>query len=120
MLILHTICFVFLVFVYVCAQVFGKVVGGLDTLFEMEKVKTADKDRPISDIVINNITIFVDPYMDVISAEEERKAAAAAEEERLRKEKEAEVRQRTVHRAGVGKYISTFDVGEFVFLSLFD
>lgn len=44
--------------------VFGKVVGGLDTLTAMEQIEVDNKDRPIEDIVIERASVFVDPYQE--------------------------------------------------------
>lgn len=44
--------------------VFGRVVGGLDTLANMERVEVDNKDRPIEDIVIEKAQVFVDPYQE--------------------------------------------------------
>ncbi|KAK4749439.1 hypothetical protein SAY87_026888 [Trapa incisa] len=42
--------------------VFGGVVGGLTTLSAMEKVPVDDDDRPLEEIKIINVTVFVNPY----------------------------------------------------------
>lgn len=43
--------------------IFGKVVGGLDILSRLENVEVNDGDkRPIEDIVIKEIAVFVDPF----------------------------------------------------------
>lgn len=42
--------------------VFGKVVGGVETLSEMERIEVDNKDRPIEDIVFIKGQVFVDPY----------------------------------------------------------
>lgn len=42
--------------------IFGRVVGGMETLSEMEKIEVDNQDRPIEDIVILKAQIFVDPY----------------------------------------------------------
>lgn len=44
--------------------VFGKLVGGMETLLEMEKIEVDNKDRPIEDIVIVKAQVFVDPYQE--------------------------------------------------------
>lgn len=38
-------------------SLFGKVVGGLDVVDQMEKVQTGPGDRPAEDVVINSVTI---------------------------------------------------------------
>lgn len=45
--------------------IFGKLVGGMETLNAMERVGTDKKDRPVEDIVIEAAQIFADPYADV-------------------------------------------------------
>jgi len=37
--------------------IFGKVVGGIDVVHAISKVKTDPNDRPLKDVVINKITI---------------------------------------------------------------
>jgi len=91
--------------------IFGKLVGGLETLTEMERVEVDNKDRPIEDIIIQSIQIFVDPYQEV---DEQLAAARQAEIEKLRKEKEELAKKKSnakkqplkVYREGVGKYLT--------------
>ncbi len=45
--------------------VFGKIVGGIDTLASMERTETDNKDKPIEDIVIERTSVFVDPFTEV-------------------------------------------------------
>ena len=45
--------------------VFGKLVGGLDTLANVERVETDNKDRPIEDLYIEKTIVFVDPFTEV-------------------------------------------------------
>lgn len=54
--------------------VFGMVVGGLPTLAVMEKVPVDDDDRPLEEIKINSVSIFVNPYTEPDEEEEEEKA----------------------------------------------
>lgn len=42
--------------------IFGKVVGGMETLTEMEKIEVDNKDRPIEDIILMRTEIFVNPF----------------------------------------------------------
>ena len=42
--------------------IFGRVVGGLDVLQKMENVPVDGSDRPIKDIVMENVVVFVDPF----------------------------------------------------------
>ncbi|XP_064424079.1 RING-type E3 ubiquitin-protein ligase PPIL2 isoform X2 [Latimeria chalumnae] len=93
--------------------VFGRIVGGFETLTAMENVETDPKtDRPKEDIQIERTTVFVDPF-------EEADAQVAAEREQARKEEEEEKAKAMVvlpksntsqvpktYRQGVGKYIN--------------
>lgn len=91
--------------------IFGKLVGGLDTLTEMERVEVDNKDAPIEDIVIQSAQIFVDPYQE---ADEQLAGERQAELERLQKEKEELTKKKSnakkqplkVYREGVGKYLT--------------
>ncbi|KAF4402035.1 hypothetical protein G4B88_017547 [Cannabis sativa] len=57
--------------------VFGGVVGGLTTLATMEKVPVDDDDRPLEEIKITGVSVFVNPYSE--PDEEEEKEAAENE-----------------------------------------
>uniref|UniRef100_A0A5B7BCV8 Putative peptidyl-prolyl cis-trans isomerase CYP65 isoform X2 n=1 Tax=Davidia involucrata TaxID=16924 RepID=A0A5B7BCV8_DAVIN len=54
--------------------VFGGVVGGLTALSAMEKVPVDDNDRPVEEIRITSVTIFVNPYTQPDEEGEEEKA----------------------------------------------
>ncbi|XP_043282893.1 RING-type E3 ubiquitin-protein ligase PPIL2 [Venturia canescens] len=92
--------------------VFGKIVGGLETLNAMEKIEVDNKDRPIEDIILQRAQVFVDPYQE---ADQQLASERAAELERA--EQEAKKQQRIdraetsntskVYRSGAGKYIKT-------------
>ncbi|KFP07759.1 Peptidyl-prolyl cis-trans isomerase-like 2, partial [Calypte anna] len=92
--------------------VFGRVVGGFETLTAMENVESDPKtDRPKEEIRIEATTVFVDPY-------EEADAQVAAEREKVQLEEEAaktkaevvplkkEVQTPKTYRQGIGKYIN--------------
>ncbi|NXU71683.1 PPIL2 ligase, partial [Oreotrochilus melanogaster] len=92
--------------------VFGRVVGGFETLTAMENVESDPKtDRPKEEIRIEATTVFVDPY-------EEADAQVAAEREKVQLEEEAaktkaevvplkkEVQAPKTYRQGIGKYIN--------------
>ena len=62
--------------------VFGRVVGGFETLTAMERVSTDDEDRPVQEVKIMGGTVFVNPYKDLLEEEKRKieakeKAAAA-------------------------------------------
>ncbi|KIH93696.1 peptidyl-prolyl cis-trans isomerase-like 2 [Sporothrix brasiliensis 5110] len=67
--------------------IFGQVVDGLDVLDRMETapVDKAKGDRPIDDIVIHDVVVYVDPFDEFLS--EKRKADKA-------EEKKAEIQRR--------------------------
>lgn len=90
---------------------FGKIVGGLDTLNAIEKVEVDNKDRPIEDIIVQRAQVFVDPYQE---ADEQLVAERTAEAERLAQEasqnKAADKANKSgdahkVYRSGIGKYV---------------
>ncbi|CAF0831224.1 unnamed protein product [Adineta steineri] len=102
--------------------VFGRIVGGIDTLSTMEAIPTDAKDRPQSDIIIEDTIVFVNPYDEVdaqLKSERERQDKREAEEQRVnstvRSVKSTAVATTTksstdppanqVFRSGVGKYI---------------
>ncbi|XP_014477637.1 PREDICTED: peptidyl-prolyl cis-trans isomerase-like 2 [Dinoponera quadriceps] len=90
--------------------VFGKIVGGFDTLNAIEKVEVDNKDRPIEDIVLQGVQVFVDPFQE---ADEQLASERAAETERLAQEanqknsadKTDKNEIQKVYRSGIGKYV---------------
>ncbi|CAI5471266.1 unnamed protein product [Closterium sp. Yama58-4] len=69
-------------------SVFGRVVGGMETLTAMERSAVDDKDRPLKPITIESITVFVNPYTEVDAEAEAEEAAVREKEEKERKGKE--------------------------------
>eukprot|EP00301_Raphidiophrys_heterophryoidea_P005256 c12228_g1_i5.p1 GENE.c12228_g1_i5~~c12228_g1_i5.p1 ORF type:complete len:562 (-),score=131.38 c12228_g1_i5:205-1854(-) len=51
--------------------VFGRVVGGLEVLDLMEKVKVDKNDKPLEDITILSTVVFVNPFDEMLKAEKE-------------------------------------------------
>ncbi|KAG8224200.1 hypothetical protein J437_LFUL002654 [Ladona fulva] len=92
-------------------SVFGRVVGGLDSLGAIEKIETDNKDRPIEDIILESARVFVNPFEEADEqlaaerAEETKKAAAAAAAAALKQPKRDKSGNLKVFRSGVGKYI---------------
>jgi len=91
--------------------IFGKVVGGMETLSAMEKIEVDNKDRPIEDIIFMKAEIFSNPFdeVDAILDEERAKLRAAAGEEQERlagKTKPRPPPDFKVYKEGVGKYIN--------------
>lgn len=93
--------------------IFGKLVGGLDTLNEMEKIEVDNKDRPIEDIIVEKAHIFVDPFQEADEmlakerADEVEKQQKAITDEKKRKERTQPLK---VFRTGIGKYLNTTTV----------
>ncbi|KAI3372527.1 hypothetical protein L3Q82_023007, partial [Scortum barcoo] len=93
--------------------VFGRIVGGFETLTAMENVESDPKtDKPKSEIKIISATVFVDPYEEAdaqIAAEREKELQKQEEERQqtsiaLKKAKEEQAPK--TFKAGVGKYIN--------------
>jgi peptidyl-prolyl cis-trans isomerase-like protein 2 len=98
--------------------IFGRVVGGLDTLSRLENVKGDDKDKPIEDIQLKDIVVFVDPFEEFQKQRSENEAAEREQEaikkaggtdedkttwtgKRIRADGKVEQRE----TGGVGKYL---------------
>ncbi|CAG0918790.1 unnamed protein product [Notodromas monacha] len=97
-------------------SVFGKVVGGLDNLTDIENVGTDNEDRPVEDIIVLNAQVFVDPFQEVdeLLAKEREAEAKKKEEEKEEYELGVHGKKRAdskssaepkVFRSGVGRYI---------------
>lgn len=98
--------------------IFGRVVGGMETLTKLEKLPTDKEDRPTEPVTLNGGSVFINPFegldekMAAAHAKEADPGAALAEE----KAKTASIDQEawfnnsvalpTAHRAGIGKYIA--------------
>lgn len=59
--------------------IFGRVVGGLDTLTRIENVEVGEGDRPVQDVVMRELVVFVDPFDE---ARRERRESDEREIER--------------------------------------
>ncbi|KAL8584776.1 hypothetical protein ACOMHN_035695 [Nucella lapillus] len=93
--------------------VFGRLVGGLETLDAMEKVEVDKKDKPKEEMKIESCTIFVNPYEEadkqLAKEREEEIAQQKAEEEaakRKKRESKADAGPR-VYKQGIGKFINS-------------
>ncbi|KAL0088241.1 peptidyl-prolyl cis-trans isomerase-like 2 [Phycomyces blakesleeanus] len=108
--------------------IFGKVVGGLDVLDKLEAVPVDETDRPLREIKMKDVVVFVDPYEEYetkLKKKLYRQANGAAMDEAERKKKEKEenmgwfgpnvtkTQQKKVpsitgtRHAGVGKYLQS-------------
>ncbi|XP_073131722.1 peptidyl-prolyl cis-trans isomerase CYP65 isoform X2 [Henckelia pumila] len=61
--------------------VFGMVVGGLTTLSALEKVPVDDDDRPLEEIKITGVEIYVNPYAESDDEDNTDKEKTADDEE---------------------------------------
>ncbi|TGO21730.1 hypothetical protein BPAE_0203g00050 [Botrytis paeoniae] len=64
--------------------IFGRVVGGMDVLSKLEKVEVDDKSRPIKDIVMENVVVFVDPFEEFQKQKQEKDVAEKEKAEIMR------------------------------------
>ncbi|XAR51367.1 Peptidylprolyl isomerase [Bertholletia excelsa] len=93
--------------------VFGGVVGGLTTLSAMEKVPVDDNDRPLEEIKITSVTVFVNPYTE---PDEDNEQAKTKEEKKEEDEDNDKIgswysnpgtgaKESAIVGGGVGKYL---------------
>lgn len=99
--------------------IFGKVVDGLDTLDKMEAVPVDEGSRPLREIAIKDIVVFLDPFEEFLKEKDQTEKAEAAKAELKRQggtddDKTTWTGKRirgdgTVEQAGsgVGKYLKS-------------
>ncbi|KAH8783293.1 peptidyl-prolyl cis-trans isomerase-like 2 [Diaporthe sp. PMI_573] len=99
--------------------IFGKVVDGLGTLDKMEAVPVDEGSRPLKQIVIKDIVVFLDPFEEFLKEKDQTEKAEAAKAELKRQggtddDKTTWTGKRirgdgTVEQAGsgVGKYLNS-------------
>mmetsp|Transcript_707 Transcript_707/g.866 ORF Transcript_707/g.866 Transcript_707/m.866 type:complete len:405 (+) Transcript_707:359-1573(+) len=95
--------------------VFGKIVGGVDSLDRIEATSTDPHDRPLEEIKIQKVLVFVNPVEDLAKhkqqeiertkkeEEEERSVGAIEAAARERKKKMEDAKSRA--NGGVGRYL---------------
>jgi peptidyl-prolyl cis-trans isomerase-like protein 2 len=100
--------------------VFGMVVGGWETLDKLEKLENDEKGRPLTECMIDEVSVLVDPFEDFLKNREE-KEKEEERKEKLRREGGAEDERVTwtgkrlredgkavdSSASGVGKYLKT-------------
>ncbi|RAL68673.1 hypothetical protein DID88_007382 [Monilinia fructigena] len=64
--------------------IFGRVVGGMDVLSKLENVEVDEKSRPIRDIVMENVVVFVDPFEEFQKQKQEKDVAEKEKAEIMR------------------------------------
>ncbi|KAL3699993.1 hypothetical protein R1sor_018015 [Riccia sorocarpa] len=94
--------------------VFGRVVGGLETLSRTEKVPVDDDDKPLEEIRILKISVFVNPYTEPDEEEVKEEEVRDAVDYEAEDEKRGSWYSNPSMRAavegghtGVGKYLSS-------------
>ena len=89
--------------------IFGKVVGGMATLSEFEKVAVDKKtQRPNQRVYIREATVFVDPFVEADEKLAEMRRQDAEDEKNSALEgerKKREEKKMTVYRQGVGQFV---------------
>jgi peptidyl-prolyl cis-trans isomerase-like protein 2 len=104
--------------------IFGRVVGGLDVLQKLENVPGDDGNRPLNDIIMENVVVFLDPFEEfqkqklendeLEKQKEEIKRQGGTEDDRTtwtgkRIRNDGSVVQ-TEQSGGVGKYLNSTKV----------
>lgn len=76
----------------------------------MEKVEVDNKDRPIEDIIVQGVQVFVDPFQEADDqlatergAEAERLAQEASQKKTVDKMDKNDIQK--IYRSGIGKYV---------------
>eukprot|EP00300_Choanocystis_sp_HF-7_P024427 c2587_g1_i1.p1 GENE.c2587_g1_i1~~c2587_g1_i1.p1 ORF type:complete len:538 (-),score=141.87 c2587_g1_i1:95-1708(-) len=94
--------------------VFGRVVGGLDTLKAMERTPVDKKERPLEEIIIQAAFVFADPYAEMLKAEadkqrkvEKDKKEHMAGDDETQWYSDPKPLMQPVRESIVGKYISS-------------
>ncbi len=61
--------------------IFGRVVGGMDVLQKLENVAVDESSRPLDDIVMENVVVFVDPFEEFQKQRREKDEVEKAKDE---------------------------------------
>ena len=69
--------------------IFGRLVGGFETLDKIENSLVDKQDRPIKDVLIESTPVFVDPFEEVDQELEEERRKAIEEKESSNNKKQA-------------------------------
>ncbi|KAL2049411.1 hypothetical protein ABVK25_010315 [Lepraria finkii] len=65
--------------------IFGRVVGGLDTLAKIENVEVDEGKRPLDEVRMEEVVVFVDPFEEFMKGKREEEEREKVEEEVRRK-----------------------------------
>ncbi|CAI4224153.1 unnamed protein product [Auanema sp. JU1783] len=88
--------------------IFGRVVGGQETLTSIERVPTEDsKDRPLEPVQFMRAEVFVDPFQEAEEEVQKERADILNKDKNgeQQKEKDKVVKPKTFS-SGIGKYIN--------------
>ncbi|KAI9841486.1 MAG: Peptidyl-prolyl cis-trans isomerase cyp8 [Thelocarpon superellum] len=100
--------------------IFGRVVGGMETLSRLEHVPT-ESDRPVEEITMKTVVVFVDPFEEFQKQRKEKdererekeeiQRSGGAEDEKVtwtgkRIRADGTVENRVEEQVGVGKYLT--------------
>ncbi|KAF2140535.1 uncharacterized protein K452DRAFT_288614 [Aplosporella prunicola CBS 121167] len=61
--------------------IFGRVVGGTDTLSRLENAETDSSDRPLEPLMLEDVVVFVDPFEEFQKQKAEKDAKEREDEE---------------------------------------
>jgi peptidyl-prolyl cis-trans isomerase-like protein 2 len=94
-------------------SVFGRVVGGSEVLSKMEAIPTDKNEKPLKSIVLEKVSVYVNPYKETkadreLKAKQEAEAKAQQLEDSKRGQwysNPAQVPLPKVQKTGIGKYI---------------
>uniref|UniRef100_A0A915KPW1 RING-type E3 ubiquitin-protein ligase PPIL2 n=1 Tax=Romanomermis culicivorax TaxID=13658 RepID=A0A915KPW1_ROMCU len=91
--------------------IFGRLVGGFETLNSMERILTDDRDKPIEDIEIVDTQVFVDPFEEaeeqLVQEREKANRNESSNNQEKNKSKNIVDAKLKEYKAGVGKYVKT-------------
>ncbi len=89
--------------------IFGRLVGGLEVLDLMERIKTDEKDKPLEDIKVLRTIVFVDPFQEIddeINTERERMSKEKRMEGMTSNDNNSSNARTKPIRTGIGSYIN--------------
>jgi len=90
-------------------SIFGKLVGGMDSLANMERIGTDNKDRPVEDIILERASVFVDPFTEAdeeLAREREEELSKSNAKDEKKEAAATEAVRKVFKTSGVGKYIN--------------
>ncbi|GMT14271.1 hypothetical protein PFISCL1PPCAC_5568, partial [Pristionchus fissidentatus] len=88
--------------------IFGRVVGGMDSLLSIEKEEVeGGSDRPVNAVTFMRAEVFVDPFEEAqAEIDKEREELNAGDRKKEAEEKRKEAAKPKAFGTGIGKYIN--------------